>query len=99
MPILAKAVFKFEGAQSDDLSFDEDDIVTILAKDDSGACALRPSCARLTPSLAGWWTGKTEDGREGDFPFNYGAPAGHLHAPQLTPRQWSCWTTRPRRRT
>ena len=55
MPILAKAVFKFEGAQSDDLSFDEDDIITIVQKDDSG-----------------WWTGRTDDGREGDFPFNYG---------------------------
>ncbi|KAH9259945.1 hypothetical protein BASA81_001705 [Batrachochytrium salamandrivorans] len=54
MVILAKAVFKFEGAQSDDLSFDEDDVITILQKDDSG-----------------WWTGKTEDGKQGDFPYNY----------------------------
>ena len=55
MPILAKAVFKFEGAQSDDLSFDEDDVITIIQKDDSG-----------------WRTGRTDDGRQGDFPFNYG---------------------------
>eukprot|EP00494_Astrolonche_serrata_P013866 UN13991 len=36
MVILAKAVFKFEGAQSDDLSFDEDDVITVLQKDESG---------------------------------------------------------------
>lgn len=54
MVILAKAVFKFEGAQSDDLPFDEDDVITVLQKDESG-----------------WWTGRNEHGREGDFPFNY----------------------------
>ena len=54
MVILARAVFKFEGAQADDLSFDEDDIITVLQKDESG-----------------WWTGRNDQGQEGDFPFNY----------------------------
>jgi FK506-binding protein 1 len=54
MVILARAVFKFEGAQADDLSFDEDDVITVLQKDESG-----------------WWTGRNEQGQEGDFPFNY----------------------------
>jgi len=30
--ILAKALFKFEGTQSDDLSFEEDDVITVLEK-------------------------------------------------------------------
>jgi hypothetical protein len=54
MVILARAVFKFEGVQGDDLSFEEDDVITVLAKDESG-----------------WWTGRNEQGQEGDFPFNY----------------------------
>ena len=36
MVILARALFKFEGAQADDLSFDEDDIITVIQKDESG---------------------------------------------------------------
>jgi len=55
MPLYAKAVFKFEGAQADDLSFDEDDVIIVLQKDESGW----------------WTGRNVHTGQEGDFPFNY----------------------------
>ena len=36
MVILARAVYAFQGTQSDDLSFEEDEIITIVEKDESG---------------------------------------------------------------
>ncbi len=46
MVLLAKALYKFEGTQSDDLSFDEDDVITVISK---------VSCQRLFGGPACGW--------------------------------------------
>lgn len=54
MPVYARAMYDFEGAQDGDLPFQEDDCIEIVHKDESG-----------------WWRGKTQAGKKGDFPYNY----------------------------
>ena len=52
----AVALFTFEGEQDGDLSFKKNDVITILKR---------------TENKTDWWTGRSEDGREGIFPSNY----------------------------
>jgi len=55
-PNQAVALFTFDAAQPGDLGFKKGDVITITKR---------------TESKSDWWTGRTEDGREGIFPSNY----------------------------
>ena len=52
----AVALFTFEGEQEGDLSFKKNDVITVTKR---------------TDNKSDWWTGRSEDGREGIFPSNY----------------------------
>ncbi|CAK9042972.1 Peptidyl-prolyl cis-trans isomerase FKBP65 (PPIase FKBP65) (70 kDa peptidyl-prolyl isomerase) (FK506-binding protein 65) (AtFKBP65) (Immunophilin FKBP65) (Peptidyl-prolyl isomerase ROF2) (Protein ROTAMASE FKBP 2) (Rotamase) [Durusdinium trenchii] len=55
MPQYGRALYDFPGGEATDLAFQEDDVVLILEKDDSGW----------------WSGEHCTDGRRGEFPFNY----------------------------